>query len=218
VEVRRDWPATIVVELTERRSVAAVAAGEDRWQVIDADGRVVAVVDELPPELVLLADVAPAGGPGERVAGADAHLAVAVALPDELRDRMRAVRTSDAGDLLLDLAPEGRARLGAPDDLEQKLAALVVVLDQVDLRCLSVVDVRVPTAPTVRRVEECAAPPTTTTTLWVDPSATVPGTATTATTGTAPATTTTTVWTAPTSTPTAPTTTVWTPPTSPANP
>ncbi|MFP5377343.1 MAG: cell division protein FtsQ/DivIB [Acidimicrobiia bacterium] len=150
---RRRWPATVVVQVAERHPAAVLAAGEGRWALADGTGRVLAVGPDRPAGLPVLDGVATPAEPGGAV-GADARplLAVAAALPAELRDRVAAVAGAADGEVELALAPPGGAvRLGAPVDLEEKLAVLATVMAKADLGRVAVIDVRVPRAPALTR-------------------------------------------------------------------
>jgi hypothetical protein len=59
------------------------------------------------------------------------------------------------GSAELRLADGAVVRLGAADQLDAKLLAAATVLTQVDTTCLAVVDVRVPSVPTVTRSRSC---------------------------------------------------------------
>jgi cell division protein FtsQ len=183
VHVERDWPSGIVIEVTERSAVARVAVGE-RWQVIDADGRVLAEVEHPDDELLELVGVQPAASPGDRLESADELLEVAGALTPAVQSRVTGVRVGDTGELELLLDPHGVIRFGDTTQLDDKMLALATLLTRVDDRCIQRIDVRVPAAPTIVRGDRCAGPATTTTTVW-----TPPVTDTTATTGLATATT-----------------------------
>jgi hypothetical protein len=109
-----------------------------------------------PPGLPALAGLAPAGPAGSSI-GADglATLAVAVALPAELRARTVGVAPAAGGrgEVEMTLSPEGMVRLGPPDDLDRKFTAIRAVLSQVDLQNLAVLDVRRPDNPVLTRRE-----------------------------------------------------------------
>lgn len=150
---RRRWPAAVVVQVAERRPAAVLAAGEGRWALADGTGRVLAVGPDQPAGVPVLDGVAAAAEPGGVVAG-DARplLAVAAALPAELRPRVAVVAGGAGGEVELGLAPPGGvARLGPPVDLEEKLAVLATVLAKADLARVAVIDVRVPRAPALTR-------------------------------------------------------------------
>jgi hypothetical protein len=128
----------------------AVAGGA---ALVAEDGVVVAV-EPAGAELVPVEGPATAA-PGDRV-DLPGQLAVAAALPGELRQLVASVGAGDGdGAVVLHLAEGGLVRLGAADQLEPKLLAALTVLTQVDRTCLAVLDVRVPSAPTVTRGPAC---------------------------------------------------------------
>lgn len=145
-EVRRDWPGTVAVEVTERLPIAAVAAG-NRTAVVAADGVVVEVVATPPSTLPLLEGADADAEPGA-VVDEDDLLDVAAALPPALAGRVESIAKAGK-DVELHLADGHVARLGPTDGLPDKLVAVLTVLDQVDLPCGATIDVRVPSAPAV---------------------------------------------------------------------
>ena len=146
-QVERRWPGTIAISLVEHRPVAIAPTG-DAWAEIDAEGDVLAINDSPDPTLPIL-DGVEAVGVGERV-GAVGAVRVASLLPAALRPLVSSVRAEgDSVELLLQ--PRGRAVLGAPVDLGEKLTAIQTVLATVEPGSVSVLDVRVPAAPVLTR-------------------------------------------------------------------
>jgi len=151
--VRRRWPGTIDVGVTERAPVAAAAGPSGTWVAVDATGRVLTSVPAPPPDEPALAGVPPAGVPGTRLAGpVGALLRVAAALPPSVRARVASLALAEGGQVEARLRPAGTVRLGPPEDLAAKLLAVETVLGQVDLVRLAVLDVRVPQSPVITRV------------------------------------------------------------------
>jgi cell division protein FtsQ len=154
--VSRHWPNTVRIRLVEREPVAVAPAEAGAVALLDGEGRVLEWVDAAPPGLPALAGLAPAGPAGSSI-GADglATLAVAVALPAELRARTVGVAPAAGGrgEVEMTLSPEGMVRLGPPDDLDRKFTAIRTVLSQVDLQNLAVLDVRRPDNPVLTRRE-----------------------------------------------------------------
>jgi cell division protein FtsQ len=151
-ELRRAWPGTVEVSVVAREPVASVAVAGGT-ALVAADGVVVAVGPDA-------GGLVPVEGPATVAAGdhvdLPGQLAVAAALPVELRPFVASVGAGDgAGAVVLHLAGGGLVRLGAADQLEAKLLAALTVLTQVDRSCLAVLDVRVPSAPTVTRGPGC---------------------------------------------------------------
>ena len=156
VTVRRDWPGRVVVEVDEREPVAAFA-GAGRWLLVDEDGRRLALARTPPVGVVTIEGVGARGDPGTRVddraAGA---VEVSRRLPPALRMRLPRVQVDPDGRLEVALRVEEErdavAILGRPEQLRDKLLSLATVLESVDLRGLSRIDLRIPGAPVLTRV------------------------------------------------------------------
>lgn len=146
-EVERRWPGSIEITLVEHTPVAIAPAGES-WAEIDAEGDVLAINDSPDPSLPIL-DGVEAAPVGERVEAVGA-VRVAMLLPEALRPVVSSVR-AEGGRVELLLAPRGRALLGRPEELGEKLTAIQTVLQSVDPASVEVLDVRVPTAPVLTR-------------------------------------------------------------------
>jgi len=178
-ELQRSWPGTVEVAVQPRQPVAAVAVAGGT-ALVAADGVVVAVVSDAivdvavdvavdasepsrdagqpgsvgaSPTSLVPVDGPAALAPGDRIDTIEL-LTVAEALPDALRPMVAAVGAGD-GAAELRLVDGGVVRLGAADQLDAKLLAAVTVLTQVDRACLAVLDVRVPSVPTVTRASSC---------------------------------------------------------------
>jgi cell division protein FtsQ len=129
--VSTDFPHTVVIDIRERRPVAAFQGGDQRYRVIDAEGRVLDVLDGQPADYLLITGDHPdtargqfAGAPYASVAG------LVVSLPSEIRAATRTVGVDAAtGTLTLVLEGDDPAgvlvRLGDDNDLDEKLARLL---------------------------------------------------------------------------------------------
>lgn len=179
------WPTTVRIAVRERVAVATVpsssACGTTSCRaVVDASGRVLAVVSTTDPLAVGLLPVDGAGGgpessgPGSTVPpGFEPAFAVAVAMPASLRPSVSAVEITPEG-LRLWIAPRpGKASddgpganhealgsragagpvvlLGSGARVNDELTAAATVLAQVPMDGVRVIDVRVPHAPVVTR-------------------------------------------------------------------
>lgn len=123
VQVRRAWPATLRVEITERVAVAG-APGPDGVELLDAAGVPFAAESLLPAGLARLEVRAPgADDPATRAA-----LGVLLALPPELRAQVEAVRASTASDVSFGLAGGRTVVWGTPGDTASKAAAVTALL------------------------------------------------------------------------------------------
>ena len=151
--VRRDWPGTVRIDLTERRPAAVLPAGEGQWAVADAAGRVLAVGPDKPAALPVIGGAPRPGPPGSNL-GRDVSpaLRVAASLPHALTRRVADVAVVAGRQVELQLVPPGGVvRLGPPSGLGEKLRVLEALLEQADLARLAVIDVRVPRAPALTR-------------------------------------------------------------------
>lgn len=162
--VARDWPNGVRVAIVERTPVAAVP-GRDGWARVDVAGRILDVVDDPRP---LVAIAAP---PARRIAGrtipAALHpaLAVAAALDTEsshaLRESVAAVAVAGEGSAAqvgLQLLAGGSINLGDASAIEAKVVAAATVLQTVSPAAVDTLDVRVPSAPVLRRKGAGPAP------------------------------------------------------------
>jgi cell division septal protein FtsQ len=149
--VSRSWGGDVTIEIVERIGVVALPTGS-RYALVDDTGQQVEVIDQLPEHYLPVTGVQESGVPGQPVS-TDGLLVVN--LMEELSDDVAAVATGitiAGGELMIDLAVGGRANLGDDRALADKMVAIETVLARVDLTCLDVIDVRVPAAPTLKRV------------------------------------------------------------------
>jgi cell division protein FtsQ len=151
--VRKEWPGTLRIRLVERTPIAAAPDAAGGWALVDLGGRVLTWLTTPPPAgMVVVAGLAPAGVPGTTLAApARGPLDVVQALPPEMRPTVVNV-TVDANGINLGLAPRGTILLGDGQDVAAKLRTAELVLSGVDTTNLAVLDVRLPTTPTVTRV------------------------------------------------------------------
>lgn len=164
-QVRREWPSTVRIVLTERTPVATMATtapcgASECAAVVDASGRVLAsapAVEARAAGLVTVVGVGPVGAVGSRTdAGVAGALAVAAALPASLHPRVTAVTAAPDGEITLHLTsvaaqPEAVVLLGGPDRVAEKLTAAATVLADVKPDGIETIDVRVPEAPALTR-------------------------------------------------------------------
>jgi cell division protein FtsQ len=167
-QVKRQWPTTVAIHLTERAPVALVGAVGGQVALVDGSGRVLTVSPAAAPggvagpgqaasALPTIRDIAPAGGPGSALSGpgvSDA-LAMAAALPAALtadqRSQIQAIAGGDAN-LRLIMLPNRTVSFGNADQLAAKLLALRTLLERVNVKDIATIDVRVPDAPILTRL------------------------------------------------------------------
>ena len=125
--VRTDFPNRVVIDIRERRPLATYQGSDERYRVIDADGRVLDVLVGRPVDYMLLSGVGPDLEPGSMSGTQFAEAAQMVgALPSELRAITESASVdATTGDLGLQLAGGVSVRIGTFDRLDAKLARLL---------------------------------------------------------------------------------------------
>lgn len=123
--VTRSWPNTLVVEVTLRAPVAAVAVPAGGFDVVDATGAV-----------IRRASAPVSGIPAVTATGAGLPAAVAVAsqLPDWLREKVTSVEATTRNDVTLNLRNGSIVTWGNAEEGEFKARVLKVLLEVKALR------------------------------------------------------------------------------------
>ncbi|NYI07102.1 cell division protein FtsQ/DivIB [Allostreptomyces psammosilenae] len=151
VRVSRVWPHTVRVEVVEHRTVALLDE-DGRLREVDEHG---VVFEEAAGPLpgVPVVRVAPDGGPSgaafpraELLAGA---AEVALAVPEELRERTEVVRMDSWDDVRLELTDGSVVVWGSPEDSARKAEVLTDML----AHPAAVYDVSVPEQPALGGLE-----------------------------------------------------------------
>lgn len=123
VRVRRVWPTTLRIDVTERVAVAAVTAGRGAL-LIDSGGVAFGTEPAAPAGLPQLEVTSPArDDPATRAA-----LEVLLALPEDLRARVEVVRAATSVDVSFGLVDGRTVVWGAPGDTATKVAAVTALL------------------------------------------------------------------------------------------
>ncbi len=149
--VSRDWRGVVEISVVERVE-AAVIDTDGRFVLVDRSGRQLEVVSTRPEGFLTIDGVQASGVPGDVISPvAVSAVAAAVGLSADIAPQTERV-VVDGDQVFLQLTIGGRANLGDDRELEAKMVALETVLSRVDLTCLDLIDVRVPDAPTVRRL------------------------------------------------------------------
>jgi cell division protein FtsQ len=134
VDVRRAWPDRIVIAITERVPVArAVQPGPDK--AVDSTGAVFTPLDPLGSDVMAIAAEGPA---------LTSSVEVWLALPEDIRRRVRRVTASTRDDILLHLRNGSIVRWGSSDEPAFKAEVLLALLD----RRARIYDVSAPQLPT----------------------------------------------------------------------
>lgn len=123
VAVRRTWPGTLTVEVTERTPAAGVLENS-AVTLVDATGVGFATEPALPPGLVRLQ----VDRPGPEDPATAAALQVHAALPAPLREQVRIVRAASASSVVLLLADGRQVIWGRPGETAVKAAAALALL------------------------------------------------------------------------------------------
>ncbi len=155
VTLHRRVDGVVDISVVERTPVASVGVGS-ATVLVDRDGRVLGPAVTAPdvgalPMLIGVDAVPPVGS-----FLAEDH-SDALLLAEQL-DRVApgAVASVVARPLSAHLTQGGEARFGDPSRLDAKIRSLRTVLDQVDLRCLAVLDLQLPGSPVLTREERCS--------------------------------------------------------------
>jgi cell division protein FtsQ len=154
-EVRRAYPSSLRITVTERTPMASIVAARRYW-LVAADGTVLQASAAKPPGVPFVADVpVPAGlGPGTRLP-AGGPLANAIAalggLRPELAKRVVAVQARSVDSLRFRLRGGMRVLYGLAADQPAKDTAVLLISKRLERegRKVMLIDVRNPSAPTV---------------------------------------------------------------------
>lgn len=123
VAVRRTWPGTLTVDVTERTAAAGVVQG-GKVTLVDAGGVPFGTEPRLPAGLVRLQVHRPGPDDPATVAALQVH----AALPAELRSRVRIVRAASPSAVVLLLSDGRQVVWGRPGQTATKAAAALTLL------------------------------------------------------------------------------------------
>ena len=142
VRITTDFPSGALVEVAERVPVVWYVGEDEKARVIDARGFIIAVLDGWPTKYLQVTGTGAsleAGTYADDVYRAAAQLVLA--LPDEIRSRVKSLELAGGGELTMILKEGTIVRFGPPTDLQNKLVAVVVLFRRQDPATLLVVDV-----------------------------------------------------------------------------
>jgi cell division protein FtsQ len=149
--LRTYLPSRVVIEIVERQPVAWFVGVDNRARVLDTEGRVLAVVDGQPTEYLQItgvgANLAPGATAGETYRAA---AQLAVMLPEGVRGRVAQLGVAGPTQLTMTLRSGTLVSFGAPNDLFNKLVALVTLLERQDPTTILAIDLADPRAPAVQ--------------------------------------------------------------------
>ena len=142
VRITTRFPGKALVELAERVPIIWYVGDDQKARIVDARGHVIAVLAGWPTKYLRVAGVGPsleAGAVADDVYRAAAQLVLA--LPEELRPLVKSLEVSAGGELAMTLAGGTLVRFGPPNDLQDKLVAVVVLLRRQNPSTLAIIDV-----------------------------------------------------------------------------
>lgn len=142
VRITTRFPGKALVEIAERVPIIWYVGDDQKARIVDARGRVIAVLAGWPTKYLRVTGVGPsldAGASADDVYRAAAQLVLA--LPDELRPLVKSLEVSPGGELEMTLKGGTLVRFGPPNDLQDKLVAVVVLLRRQNPSTLAVIDV-----------------------------------------------------------------------------
>lgn len=140
VTVSRDWPRTVVVEITERSPLLAVSDGE-QFVLVDEYGVDYRTVDEQPDDTVY----AELDDPGRDDPATAAVLTVAASLTEELKDQLVGIEAEAATRVTLVLEDDRTVFWGDASSSDRKAEVATVLLQRSEKH----IDVSAPDVPTV---------------------------------------------------------------------
>lgn len=125
--VSTQFPHRLFIDIRERKPVATFVGSDQKYRVIDRDGRVLDVVDGIPIDYMLVTGANPDVDRGQFAGRPLASAAqLAIALPAEVRALTKSVGVdATAGDLSLQLGDKLEVQLGPATDLSSKLVRLL---------------------------------------------------------------------------------------------
>jgi cell division protein FtsQ len=154
--VYRHWPDKVVITVTERAPVLAMAGPGAHWSVVDGAGRTLEVVPTRPPGLPALVvrqgpGVLPPGPVGTTLAPAASYgLEVGRTLPPAFSAQVVSVTEAADGTVSLALNSGITVLLGTDTDLQTKYRDIAAIIAHASLRGATAIDVTVPLSPVTR--------------------------------------------------------------------
>ena len=128
--VSTQFPHNVFIDIRERKPIATFAGSDNKYRVIDRDGRVLDVVDGVPIDYMLVTGANPDVDRGQFAGRPFASAAqLAIALPPEIRALTESIGVdATGGNLTLQLQNDLTVQLGPAADLSGKLVRLLSVV------------------------------------------------------------------------------------------
>jgi len=151
VRIKQFFPSRLVIEIVERKPIAFYIGVDNRARVVDAQGRVLAVETGQPTQYLQITGVGPNLAPGASAGTVyKAAAQLAGGLPEELEDKVLNVGVGGPNQLLMTLRSGTLINFGPPNELQNKLVSLVVLLRRQDPKQIIAIDLTDPRTPTVK--------------------------------------------------------------------
>jgi len=128
--VSTQFPHNVFIDIRERKPIATFAGSDNKYRVIDRDGRVLDVVDGVPIDYMLVTGANPDVDRGQFAGRPFASAAqLAIALPPEIRALTESIGVdATGGNLTLQMKDDLTVQLGPAADLSGKLVRLLSVV------------------------------------------------------------------------------------------
>jgi cell division protein FtsQ len=144
------WPDGVRIVVTERLPALVTSTTAGQWAELSTTGRVLTVVATRPPGLVVVTGPQPPGALGSLLGPLDQPgVQVADTLPASFRAQVSAVHVEPGGWVQLSLTTPLLVNVGTASQLDAKYEDVSALLAGASLHAGDVIDVSVPTAPTV---------------------------------------------------------------------
>jgi len=151
VRIKQFFPTRLVIEIVERKPIAFYVGIDNRSRVVDAQGRVLAVETGQPTQYLQITGVGPSLAPGASAGTVyKAAAQLAGGLPEEIEDKVLNVGVGGPNQLLMTLRSGTLINFGPPNELQNKLVSLVVLLRRQDPKQIISIDLTDPRTPTVK--------------------------------------------------------------------
>lgn len=142
VRISKHFPDTVVIEIDERVPVVWYVGEDNKARVVDAEGRIITVLEGWPTDYLQVTGVGPSLAAGAvSDVGYRAAAQTVIALPDELRRLVQSLELSPGGELSMTLSSGTIVRFGTPTDLQNKLVSVVVLLRRQNPTDIALIDV-----------------------------------------------------------------------------
>ena len=150
VEVRKDWPDSVLIWVSLRAAFAHVVTIEGNFATVDINGIVLknSRMDSSSNLVTLLAEKLPA--PGAKVEGVQMLLEAAKSITPDLQKWVKIISPTANG-VRVELDDSVFVDLGAHQDFTNSISDLKAVLGQVELTCIQSIDVSIQDNPVVKR-------------------------------------------------------------------